>query len=97
MGNFLKPGGTGMMAMGNCNGRILEKGSDPWQMGRWSYSLIGRTKEATTLLTITAYCPGERSSTLGVTTIWAQQTAVLFKAGRSETPREAFSQTWRNG
>ncbi len=34
VGNYLKPGGTGMLAMGSCNGRILDRGTDPGGMGR---------------------------------------------------------------
>ena len=37
VGSFCKPGGTGTLLMGQHTGRILDKGSDPWNMGRWSY------------------------------------------------------------
>ncbi len=44
---FLKPGGTGTLAMGQCNGMIMERGVDPWSMGWWSYILLGDTGNCT--------------------------------------------------
>ena len=40
VGNFLKPGGTGILTMNENLGRIKERGTDPWNLGRWSYILL---------------------------------------------------------
>jgi hypothetical protein len=49
-----QPGGTLTMTCGNWTSRIIEKGVDPFGLGRWSY-LVLRGKGATKLLIVTAY------------------------------------------
>ncbi len=49
-----QPGGTLTMACGNWTSRIIEKGVDPFGLGRWSY-LVLRAKGTTKLLIVTAY------------------------------------------
>ena len=90
VGSFCKPGGTGTLLMGQHTGRILDKGSDPWNMGRWSYLLLKGTTNDTSLLIITGYRTGSRSTPGGFKTAWAQQKAMLLKAHRQETPTGAF-------
>ena len=90
IGNYLKPGGTGTLALGKCNGRILDKGVDPWQMGRWSYILIGTDTSSPSLLVITGYRTGDRSGKAGVKTVWAQQEAILLKQKRAISPSQSF-------
>ncbi len=88
--NCYKPGGTATLAMGRCNGRIIDKGTDPWGMGRWSYIVLSGTGPITKLLVITGYRTGYRSGNAGYQTAWTQQTAILFKENRVENPSEAF-------
>ena len=90
VGSFCKPGGTGILVMGKNTGRIVDRGSDPWNMGRWSFTLIQGTKETDTLLFIVGYRPGKRSSPGGLKTAWAQQQALLMKSARNESPHDAF-------
>ena len=90
LGSYVKPGGTGTLALGNSNGLIVERGVDPWQMGRWSYVLFGGVKLGVTLLVVTGYCTGHRTGIPGEKTAWAQQQAMLIKEGRTVKPNEAF-------
>ena len=53
IGNFLKPGGTATLSMRKMNGRILDRGSDKWKMGRWAYTLYGKNPKGTTILVST--------------------------------------------
>ncbi len=90
IGGFLKPGGTGLISMGNCNGLILEKGVDKWNMGRWSYTLMGSPNITTTVLFVVGYRTGIQTGIPGEKTAWSQQLTMLRKEGRTENPREAF-------
>ncbi len=89
VGSFCKPGGTGILAQGNSNGRIIDRGSDPWAMGRWSYiTLAGKTNRK--FLVVTGYRTGNRSGKIGHRTSWAQQQTMLLSNKRSEPPHLAF-------
>ena len=88
VGNFIKPGGTGILATNGMSGRLLERGTDPWKLGRWSYNII-RGKHQT-LMIVTGYRVGKRSNTAGPSTAWAQQKTLLLKKSRSEEPQKAF-------
>ena len=90
VGGFVKPGGTGILAMGKSNGKIQDKGVDPWLMGRWSYVLLGGTEKGSNLLIVTGYRTGYRTGTPGEKTAWAQQHSMLVKDGRPEKPPDAF-------
>lgn len=90
VGSFCKPGGTGLLVMGNTTGRIVDKGTDPWRMGRWAFSLIQGPKNTASILIVVGYRAGNRTSPGGLKTAWAQQQAILHKTGRSETPHAAF-------
>ena len=90
IGSFLKPGGAGLLSMGNCNGMILDRGVDSWNMGRWAYTLIGSPQRHQTILFITGYRTGYRTGVPGEKTAWAQQVTMLRKAGREDNPHDAF-------
>ena len=90
VGNFLKPGGTGMLVMGNNTGRLIDRGADPGKMGRWSYTLLKGNCENKSLLIIVGYRTGNRTSPGGITTARSQQQTLLMKTGRKEKPHEAF-------
>ena len=90
VGSYVKPGGTGILAMGKSNGTIIDRGADPWKMGRWSYILIQGKKEGQSFLVVTGYRPGKRNDLAGVKTAWAQQQTILYTDGRREKPHEAF-------
>ncbi len=44
VGSYVKPGGVGILAGGRSNGTIMDRGVDPWKMGRWSYVLFSGKK-----------------------------------------------------
>ena len=90
VGSYCKPGGTGILTMGDGNGRIQHRGTDPWNMGRWSYVHFKGSAHNNSLLIITAYRVGKRSDVPGPKTAWAQQRTMLVKEGRTEAPHEAF-------
>ena len=50
----VKPGGTGMIMDGKWASRIIEKGEDPENMGRWSYVILGGRSDKGVML-VTAY------------------------------------------
>ena len=90
LGGFLKPGGAGILSMGNVNGKISDRGADPWHMGRWAFNLFSGPTQGKQLLVITGYRTGARTSTPGVKTAWAQQQTILLQQDRIEKPHEAF-------
>ncbi len=90
VGSFLKPGGTGTLTMGECNGRVIDRGADPLKMGRWSYCLITGGSRRSSILVVTGYRPGKRSGQAGPKTAWSQQQALLIKEKRNEDPHSAF-------
>ena len=88
--NYWKPGGTGILSMGMANGRILERGVDPWKMGRWSYTVLAGSKDGHSLLLVSGYRAGLRTGVPGPKTAWFQQQTMLLKNNRNENPHEAF-------
>ena len=68
VGSFCKPGGTGLLVMGNNTGRLVDRGTDPWKMGRWSFSLFQGTKDTGSLLIVVGYRAGNRTSPGGLKT-----------------------------
>ncbi len=64
VGNYVKPGSTGIIAFGRSNGTIIDRGVDPWKMGWWSYIVIAGKKSGISLLVIIGYRTGKRSDTL---------------------------------
>ncbi len=91
-----QPGGTLTMICENWASRIIEKGSDPFGLGRWSYFVLQR-KGDVRIAIITAYqvCTAAISS-LGPTTYAMQQYRKLSSTYRSDNrtdqpnPRRQF-------
>lgn len=90
VGNFLKPGGTGILTMNEYPGRIKQRGSDPWKLGRWSYVTLTGKDNCSDLTIITGYRPGKRSTIPGASTAWSQQRTLLRKENREDDPHDAF-------
>ena len=90
IGSFLKPGGAATISMGLTNGKCIDRGVDPWKMGRWSYIVLGGTSNGVSLLIVTGYRTGPRSSIPGEKTAWSQQNTMLLKEKRNISPPEAF-------
>ena len=90
VGNFLKPGGTGILTMNEFPGRLTERGTDPWKMGRWSYVTLSGKEGCSNLTIVTGYRVGKRSSTPGSSTAWTQQRTLLCTNIRTEEPHQAF-------
>ena len=90
VGNFLKPGGTGILTMNEFPGKMIERGTDPWKMGRWSYITLSGKDGGSNLTIITGYRVGKRSSSPGASTAWTQQRTLLCKNDRNEEPHQAF-------
>lgn len=88
--NVYKPGGTGILALGNIVGRQEpnSKGGDP--LGRWSYMHL-RRKDTPPLTIISAYQVCSRPTNLIGNTAYHQQIRALSAQGRhSIHPRQAF-------
>ena len=95
-GSFVKSGGSLIYSTGSTVRRIVERGSDPWGYGRWTYVRY-QGKAGKSLLLIGAYRVGRRTSNPGPTTAWFQQKVLLSKDGREITPEDAFikdMETW---
>ena len=88
-GSFVKPGGALVYSSGNLSGKIMERGTDPWKHGRWSYVRY-QGKKGNSLMIIGGYRVGCRSNVAGASTAWYQQKVLLTEANRTEEPDEAF-------
>ncbi len=91
-----QPGGTLTMICNNWSSRILEKGSDPFGLVRWSYFILqGKGKVKIAIITAYQVCSGAISS-LGTTTFATQQYRRLSLTFRGEgiltqpNPRRQF-------
>ncbi len=85
-----KPGGTCSLVTGSLATRVISEGSDPHNLGRWSYiTITGRSR---TITIITAYCPPVHSiETAGPLTNYFQQYHQLRQSGvTSPDPRQRF-------
>lgn len=86
-----QPGGTMTLLTNNWTSRIIERGVDPFGLGRWTYMTL-RGKNGIKILIVTAYrvCPQSISS-IGPQTSTAQQHRLLSKsfreANRVEDPK----------
>jgi hypothetical protein len=77
-----QPGGTLAMVCGNWTYRVIEKGTDPFGLGRWTYIVL-RGKGASKILLVSAYRVFQQSiSTAGETTAMMQQFRSLSKKFR---------------
>ena len=88
-GSFFKPGGSLIYTKGHMVGRIIDKGTDPWGYGRWSFMRY-QGKLNTSLLVISAYRVGQRNNNAGPSTAWYQQKVLLTQSKRDESPDMAF-------
>ena len=85
----MKPGGSLIYSTGGIVGRIVDRGSDPWGYGRWTYTKY-QGKAGQSLLLIGAYRVGHRTGNPGPNTAWFQQKVLLMKDGREIAPEDAF-------
>jgi hypothetical protein len=88
--NAYKPGGTCSLVTGSLATRVISQGSDPHDLGRWSYvTITGRSR---TITIITAYCPPIQSiESAGPLTNYFQQYHQLRQSGViSPDPRQQF-------
>jgi hypothetical protein len=77
-----KPGGTLTSVMGSWSTRVVEKGVDPYGLGRWSYlTLRGRGNKKIYLVAVYRVCNKKDS---GPKTAYKQQFRSLSKAFRSQ-------------
>jgi len=83
----IQPGGTLTTIMNKWTSRVLERGTDPFGMGRWTYITL-RGKEGRKILLVTAYRVCVQSpSSVGPTTSTNQQFQHLSKQFRkTNTP-----------
>ena len=89
VGNYLKPGGTLLHSNEEMAIRTVQKGTDPWGQGRWTYQRY-QAKKGTSLMLISAYRVGKRSGVPGSSTAWHQQKVLLTQQGRTDDPDDAF-------
>lgn len=84
----IQPGGTLTLLTNNWTSRVIERGSDPYGMGRWSYTIL-RGKEGKRILLVTAYRVCTQSiSSIGPTTSTSQQYRHLSKEFREANINE---------
>ncbi len=86
-----KPGGTLLMARGNCVARIIEGGDG--DMGRWSYiRMAARSNRVVSIITVYQPCD-VRGTSKGKFTVHAQQSSLLRKKYMDDpkpNPRKYF-------
>jgi len=69
--NSYKPGGTLTAVMGSWSSRVMEKGVDPYEMGRWSYIVLrGKNSAKVYMVTVYRVCDNKDS---GPKTSYRQQ------------------------
>lgn len=87
--NIYKPGGTGIIALGQITSRLepMGKGGDP--LGRWSYVHL-RRKQLPPLTIISVYQVCPRPTNLIGNTAYHQQQRALNMVSRQIHPRQAF-------
>jgi hypothetical protein len=78
-----QPGGTSLTICNNWTSRILDRGPDPYGLGRWSYFILqGKGSVKTAIITAYQVCSGTLGS-LGPTTYAMQQYRHLSSHFRS--------------
>lgn len=90
-----KPGGTGLLLVGNITGRLEPQGRGGDDMGRWSYLHL-RRRQLPPVTIISAYqvCP-RPTNQVGNTAFHQQQRALHMQGRQNTTPRQAFIQDLR--
>jgi hypothetical protein len=81
-------GGTAIFSMGPAAHRVVDKGADPSNLGRWTWTRY-RGKNNYTLRIISAYRPNPPN---GPFTVYAQHNAYFHTTGNPRCPRKAFLQ-----
>jgi len=90
--NIYKPGGTGILALGDVASRLEPQGKGGDPMGRWSYLHL-RRKDSPPITIISAYQVCPRPTNLLGNTAYHQQLRALQSAERYNLhPRQAFIQ-----
>ena len=90
VGNHLKPGGALLSSTEDMAIRTIQKGVDPWGHGRWAFQQY-RGKDGHSVLVISGYRVGQRSTIPGSSTAWYQQKVLLHTQGRTEEdPADVF-------
>ena len=90
--NTYKPGGTGIMMLGDSVGRLEPNGKGGDEMGRWSYVHI-RRRHAPPVTIISAYQVCPRPTNILGNTAYHQQIRALHASARHNIhPRQAFIQ-----
>jgi len=80
--NTYKPGGTLTAVMGTWTSRVIEKGIDPYGMGRWSYIVLrGKKEQKIYIVTVYRVCDKKES---GSKTAYRQQYRKLSQAFREQ-------------
>ena len=87
--SVVKPGGSAMVWDGNWGSRIIEKGTDPYKMGRWSYIKInGRNKCKLSIFTVYRCCNYKKKCLKNMTSSYSQQITMLKQRGIKKPPQE---------
>jgi hypothetical protein len=81
-------GGNALFSIDKASHTVIEKGSDPLKLGRWSWTKF-RGRDNHVLKVYCAYCPNPPSGPLSV---FAQQQNALLHQQDSRNPRVAFAQ-----
>lgn len=81
-------GRTALFSIGSAAHRVVEKGSDPSKLGRWTWTRY-RGKSNQMLRIITAYRPNNPN---GPFTVYAQHNTYFHLTGNPRCPRKAFLQ-----
>ena len=88
--NVYKPGGTGILALGDVVGRQEPRGRGGDPLGRWSYVHLRRkTKPPVTIISAYQVCP-RPTNLLGNTAYHQQRRALNISGETSIHPRQAF-------
>jgi hypothetical protein len=81
-------GGTALFSIGPAAHRVVEKGCDTSNLGRWTWTRY-RGRNNQTLRIITAYRPNHPN---GPFTVYAQHNAYFHAQNKPRCPRKAFLQ-----
>ena len=93
--NEYQIGGTAIITRGGLSCRIMNKGEDDEQMGRWCWTDY-RGVRGIRLRVISAYRLVQTSNRGGTETVHAQQMRALDRLGRTEEPLKAFDTDFLN-
>ncbi len=80
--------GTALFSIDSAAHRVVEKGADTSNLGRWMWTRY-RGKNNHTLQVVTAYCPNNPN---GPFTVYAQHNVYFHAIGKPQCPRKAFPQ-----